>query len=87
LISVDGSTVELNDLFVELRCIGKGCGTQLWDYAVKLARSLWFRRIVLTTDPNAEPFYVPQGAVRVGEKASPVRSDRVLPIMEYILNV
>jgi GNAT superfamily N-acetyltransferase len=87
LISVDGSTVELHDLFVEPRCIGKGYGGQLWDYAVKLARTLGFRRIVLTADPNAESFYVHQGAVRVGVKASPVRSDRVLPVMEYILNV
>jgi GNAT superfamily N-acetyltransferase len=87
LISVDGSTVELHDLFIEPRYIGKGYGKELWDYAVKLARSLGFSRIVLTADPNAEPFYAHQGAVRVGEKASPVCSDRVLPVMEYILNV
>jgi GNAT superfamily N-acetyltransferase len=87
LISVDGSTVELYDLFVEPSCIGKGYGKELWDYAVKLARSLGFKRIVLTADPNAEPFYAHQGAIRIGEKASPVCSDRALPVMEYILNV
>jgi GNAT superfamily N-acetyltransferase len=87
LISVDGSTVELHDLFVEPRCIGKGYGKELWNFAVKLARSLGFKRIVLTADPNAEPFYAHQGAIRIGVKASPVCSDRVLPVMEYILNV
>ena len=87
LISVDGSTVELHDLFVEPLYIGKGYGKELWDYAVKLARSLGFKRIVLAADPNAESFYAHQGAVHIGVKASLVCSDRVLPVMEYILNV
>ncbi len=71
---------------VELRHIGKGYGKELWDYAVNLARSLGFSRLVLTADPHAEPFYARQGAVRIGEKASPVRSDRWLPVMEYVLS-
>jgi GNAT superfamily N-acetyltransferase len=85
LISVDSNTVELHDLFIEPRYIGKGYGKELWDYAVNLARSLGFSRLILTADPNAEPFYAHQGAVWIGEKASPVRSDRSLPMMEYIL--
>ena len=86
LIPVDTNTVELHDLFIEPRHIGKGYGKQLWDYAVNLARTLGFGRLVLTADPNAEPFYARQGAVRIGEKTSPVGSDRKLPLMEYILN-
>jgi len=85
LISVDSDTVELHDLFIEPRHIGKGYGKELWDYAVNLTRTLGFRRLILTADPNAEPFYARQGAVRIGEKASPARSDRSLPVMEYIL--
>jgi GNAT superfamily N-acetyltransferase len=85
LIPVDSYTVELYDLFIEPHHIGKGCGKQLWDYAVNLARSLGFSRLVLTADPNAEPFYAHQGAVRIGEKTSPLLSDRALPVMEYIL--
>jgi len=85
LISVDSSSVELHDLFIEPRHIGKGHGKELWDYAVNLARSLGFTRLVLTADPNAEAFYARQGAVRIGEQASPIRSDRGLPIMEHIL--
>jgi N-acetylglutamate synthase-like GNAT family acetyltransferase len=85
LISIDSNIIELHDLFIEPRHIGKGHGKELWDYAVHLARSLGFSRLVLTADPNAEAFYARLGAVRIGEKASPIRSDRGLPIMEYIL--
>jgi N-acetylglutamate synthase-like GNAT family acetyltransferase len=85
LIPVDSNTVELNDLFIEPRHIGKGYGKELWNYAVNLARTLGFSRLVLTADPNAEPFYARQGALRIGEKTSPVGSDRKLPVMEYIL--
>jgi len=85
LIPVDSDTVELHDLFIEPHSIGKGFGKELWDYAVNLAQSLGFSRLVLTADPNAEPFYLRQGAVRIGEKMSPVRSDRSLPMLEYVL--
>jgi N-acetylglutamate synthase-like GNAT family acetyltransferase len=85
LISVDSNTVELHDLFIEPRHIGKGYGKELWNYAVNLARTMGVSRLVLTADPNAEPFYARQGAVRIGEKPSPVGSDRRLPVMEYIL--
>ena len=85
LISVDEDTVELHDLFIEPRHIGKGYGGELWNYAVSLARSLGFSRLVLTADPNAEPFYARQGAVRIGEKASSASTDRRLPVMEYAL--
>ena len=84
LICVDNNTVELHDLFIEPHYIRKGYGKQLWNYAVNLARSLGFSRLVLTADPNAEPFYTRQGAVRIGEKTSPVGSDRRLPVMEYV---
>jgi GNAT superfamily N-acetyltransferase len=87
LISVDVHTVELHDLFIEPHYIGKGYGKQLWKHAVNLARSLGFKRLLLTADPNAEPFYVRQGAVRIGEKVSPVSSARRLPVMEYSLVV
>jgi GNAT superfamily N-acetyltransferase len=83
LIPMDHETVELYDLFVEPSHIGKGYGKQLWDYAVGRARESGFRKLVLTADPNAESFYTRQGAVRTGEKPSAVRTDRMLPVMEY----
>jgi N-acetylglutamate synthase-like GNAT family acetyltransferase len=86
LIPVDSDTVELHDLFIEPRHIGKGYGKELWVYTVNLARNLGFGRLILTADPNAESFYARQGAIRIGERASPVGSDRKLPVMEYVLS-
>ncbi|HVB36767.1 MAG TPA: GNAT family N-acetyltransferase [Candidatus Acidoferrales bacterium] len=85
LVPLDRETVELDDLFIEPDCIGKGYGQRLWNYAVNLARELGFARIVLVSDPYAEPFYARQGAVRIGEKTSSLRAGRVLPVMEYEL--
>jgi N-acetylglutamate synthase-like GNAT family acetyltransferase len=85
LIAVDDGTMELHDLFIEPRHIGKGYGKELWDHAVKLARELRFRRLILTADPNAEAFYASRVAVRIGERVSPVRSGRMPPVMEYIV--
>ncbi|MHB8410904.1 MAG: GNAT family N-acetyltransferase [Candidatus Acidiferrales bacterium] len=85
LVPVDRETVELEDLFIEPDCIGKGYGKRLWNYAVNLARDLGFARIVLVSDPYAEPFYARQGAVCIGEKTSSIREGRVLPVMEFCL--
>ena len=86
LIPVDENAMELHDLFIEPTQVGRGYGKELWEYAVNLARSLGLKRLVLTADPNAEPFYARQGAIRVGEKASPTRPDLRLPVMEYVLS-
>jgi hypothetical protein len=40
---------------------------------------------VLTADPHAEPFYLHCGAVRTGEKVSPVDPGCILPAMEFLL--
>jgi GNAT superfamily N-acetyltransferase len=85
LIPMGKDVVELHDLFVEPGHIGKGHGMELWEYAVRLARSLGFRKLVLTVDPKAEAFYARQGAVRTGEKESPVGQGRVLPLMESLI--
>ena len=85
LIPMDQEEIELHDLFIEPSHIGKGYGKQLWDYSVNLARNLGFRTLVLTADPNAEPFYLRQGAIRTGEKPSSVRPDRALPLMQFHL--
>ena len=85
LIPLDSDSIELHDLFVDPRQIGKGFGTELWQHAVGLSKRLGFKRLVLTADPNAEPFYLHCGAVRTGEKVSPVDARRRLPIMEFSL--
>jgi GNAT superfamily N-acetyltransferase len=81
---VDAETVELTHLFVEPKHIGSGFGKQLWQHSLRVAQSLGFRRLTLSSDPFAEPFYASQGAVRIGEKESTVRAGRMLPLMEYV---
>jgi N-acetylglutamate synthase-like GNAT family acetyltransferase len=80
-----GEEVELHDLFVEPGHIGTGCGKRLWDHAMTVARQLGFHTVIFTADPNAEPFYLRQGAVRVGQTASTISADRMLPLMQYRL--
>jgi GNAT superfamily N-acetyltransferase len=83
LIPKSDEEVELHDLWVEPRYIGTGCGKQLWEHAMSAARRLGFHVVTFTADPYAEPFYLRQGAVRVGETASTIRADRKLPSMQY----
>jgi N-acetylglutamate synthase-like GNAT family acetyltransferase len=86
LIPLTDEKMELHDLFVEPVHIGKGHGKRLWDFSVALLRTLGTRTLVLTADPHAEPFYLRQGAVRVGEKSSSAYPGRKLPILEYRLS-
>jgi GNAT superfamily N-acetyltransferase len=77
--------VEMDDLFVEPDAIGRGYGKALWHHAVLRARELGFHEMTLTADPFAEPFYRARGAEKIGEVASTVVPDRVLPLMRYRL--
>jgi GNAT superfamily N-acetyltransferase len=85
LLAIDRATVELHDLFVDPPFLGQGFGKKLWSHAVEVARSRRFERMTLTADPNAELFYVSQGARRIGETASTIQEGRSLPLMEFIL--
>lgn len=85
LIPIDSKTVELEDLFIEPDCIGRGYGKQLWDFAIEVARRAGFTRLTLVSDPYAEPFYASQGATRTGEKSSSAQPGRKLPIMQIRL--
>ena len=78
-------TLELHDLFVDPPHIGQGYGKRLWLHSLRVARERGFKRMTITADPNAEPFYVAQGARRIGEKPSLVEHRRSLPVLEYLL--
>ncbi len=75
----------LESLFIAPEAIGHGCGRALMDHARALAASLGARKIAFESDPNAEAFYARLGAVRVGERESPILKGRVLPLMEIAL--
>ncbi|MCL5882417.1 MAG: GNAT family N-acetyltransferase [Actinobacteria bacterium] len=77
----------LEDLWVEPGYFGRGVGRALVGDCVKRSRD-WGRRVLeLESDPHAEGFYLRLGAVRVGERASAVASDRNLALMRLDLPV
>jgi GNAT superfamily N-acetyltransferase len=80
----DAGTVALEDLFIEPKHIGRGHGKQLWDHSLRVAQKIGYNRLTLISDPYAEPFYVRQGAIRIGEIESNALAGRMLPLMEYV---
>ncbi|WP_280182353.1 GNAT family N-acetyltransferase [Nocardia cyriacigeorgica] len=83
-VTVEGPapTGDLGMLFVVPEAIGKGIGAQLFRPAVETARSAGFHRLVIESDPNAEPFYRAMGAIRVGGTESGSIPGRELPLLE-----
>lgn len=81
----EGSRKELSFLFVEPDDIGKGYGKALWLHAVRTAKVRGADRILIHSDPHAEPFYRAMGARRVGEVPSTAIPGRMLPLMRFDL--
>jgi predicted N-acetyltransferase YhbS len=81
----NGVDVELSDLWVEPSFMRRGCGRTLWRHACDTARSMGHRRILITSDPFAEPFYVAMGAVRIGDVPSDAVPGHMLPLMQMEL--
>jgi ribosomal protein S18 acetylase RimI-like enzyme len=79
----------LTDLWLEPKVQGRGLGRRLWDHALTSAAALGYRSLTLEADPNAEGFYAAMGAIRIGERESPVAQDiepgRTLPLMRIEL--
>ena len=82
----DTQTLELVSLFIDTWAIRRGFGQVLWDYGITYARDHGYQRVVLESDPNAEPFYRKQGAVESGTRESTLMPGRVLTIMTYVLD-
>ncbi|MFJ6215601.1 GNAT family N-acetyltransferase [Streptomyces sp. NPDC092296] len=74
---------KLGMCFVALEAIGRGVGRLLFDRMAAEARTLGFRRLTIDADPNAEPFYLAMGAVRIGSTPSGSIPGRVLPLLAY----
>jgi GNAT superfamily N-acetyltransferase len=69
----------LEDLFVDPDAIGTGVGRLLIEHVCARARAEGMTELSIDADPNAEPFYVAMGAVRVGESPSQSIPGRMLP--------
>lgn len=62
---------ELEHFWVSPSEIGKGVGRALLAHALREVCAGGRTRLVIDSDPNAEPFYTSCGAVRVGERPAP----------------
>ncbi|MFE3505066.1 GNAT family N-acetyltransferase [Kitasatospora sp. NPDC059146] len=72
---------ELDLLYVEPDRIGRGVGRALFEEVRDRARALGLRRFTVDADPNAEPFYLAMGAVRIGSTPSGSIPGRELPLL------
>jgi ribosomal protein S18 acetylase RimI-like enzyme len=79
-LSGDGTTREIEHMWVDPRYIGSGIGRQLFAHLLRRLRSMRVARLKIASDPNAEGFYRHMGARRVGRIASPPRG-RYLPLL------
>jgi GNAT superfamily N-acetyltransferase len=76
----------LGHLWVEPVHIGLGLGRKLLALACEDARNNGCKVIELVADPNAEGFYLRQGAIRIGEiRGNVLGNPRVLPRMQLVL--
>ena len=76
---------ELGMLFIDPAVIGRGVGGALFRHLSATATELGFRRLTIAADPNAEPFYLARGAVRIGAVPSGSVQGRVLPLLALAL--
>lgn len=76
---------ELGLFFVEPACIGRGAGRRMMKDAMEKARSHGISRLIVKSDPQAEPFYRAMGFARTGEDASESFPERRLPVLELDL--
>jgi N-acetylglutamate synthase-like GNAT family acetyltransferase len=83
LMAKRSDAVELLYLFIEPEALKRGYGRRLWEHATMVAAGLGYRKIIIQSDPHAEPFYQLMGARRVGVIDSLVQANRSLPLMEF----
>lgn len=82
LARIDGSTWEVDALFVEPAHIGQGHGRRLMDQAMAAAKTRDASKVLIQSDPYAADFYAAFGCTRVGEKESGSIPGRFLPMFE-----
>ena len=78
-ISIEGSTAELEKLFVEPSRFGASVGSELFRWAEAEAAAAGADRMVLDSDPYAVGFYRALGAVEAGYSPSGSQPGRLLP--------
>ncbi len=85
LEQLSADEIELDALFVEPSCIGKGVGRALMAHAKHEAATMGAASLVIQADPNAERFYRAAGGVQVGRRESGSIPGRFLPVFRIDL--
>ncbi len=75
----------LEHLYVDPSAIGLGVGRTLLRAAREIARSSGFGALLIRSDPNAEAFYLREGAVPAGSVPSGSVPGRMLPLLRLEL--
>ncbi|MCC5807818.1 MAG: GNAT family N-acetyltransferase [Opitutales bacterium] len=81
-----GSESILDHLWLLPRAIGQGVGAAAFREIERECEALNIHEFVIISDPNAEGFYLRQGAVRIGEVKS-VPQNRLLPKLRYHIRI
>lgn len=84
-VSVEGRAATLEKLFVEPERLGEGTGKMLYVWACRTAQGLGAAELLIDADPDAEAFYLHQGAVRIGTGKSLSIPGRLLPRLVHSL--
>jgi GNAT superfamily N-acetyltransferase len=83
-LAFDDDKAELEHLWVRPDHIGCGAGRKLFEHARSRAASMGVAVMEISSDPNAEGFYLKMGARRVGEVVSEIEgSRRALPRLVF----
>lgn len=80
-LDMDCSPVDLAHLWVQPEFMRRGIGRSLLAHAMQFLAAGGHACLHIDADPGAEPFYLAQGAVRVGVTRAPIDGDpdRVRP--------
>ncbi|WP_299347865.1 GNAT family N-acetyltransferase [uncultured Maritalea sp.] len=83
---LEGTTAELDKLFVDPKWIGKGVGRQLFSWALETARAKGATLMNVVADPGAAPFYERMGFKQFATVPSGSIPGRTLPHMRLQLD-
>jgi GNAT superfamily N-acetyltransferase len=82
-LRIAAAHAELDHLWVHPRHMRRGIGKLLMAHALQYLAHLGIAFVEIDSEPNAEPFYLTCGAIRVGARAAPIDGEphRIRPQM------
>ena len=83
---VKGDSDELDHFWLLPKAIGKGYGNLVFEQILSECKTLDITEFYITSDPDAEGFYLKKGAFKVGEIYSEPQK-RMLPRLKFTLAI